>query len=79
MSSDLFGREQVPTYSSSNLLGPLMAVGRTCPECLKALVETPSGYRACPIGHGRLIVPKDARQLKMGGTSIPVWVKGTGR
>ena len=30
-----------------------------CDECRRQLVTTPSGYLACPAGHGRLVIETD--------------------
>lgn len=75
MSRDLFGREIDPVYSQEELsCAQFLVVGRTCPECKKALIDTPSGWKSCPLGHGFLKVPDGAVQLKMGVVPIPVWM-----
>lgn len=75
MNRDLFGKEIQPTYTQGELGGPMMPVGRTCPDCGRALVKTQSGFNSCPVGHGYLSIPNDYRQLSLGEMFIPVWTR----
>ena len=83
MSLDLFGLERFdggPGGSASQ--GALQfsdfepaVVGPSCPTCHRALQTTPSGWLVCPQGHGRLVIPATARQLRMATVPVPIWVQ----
>ena len=78
MSRDLWGLELDATYSQSELSGPVLAVGKTCPACMSALAPTVSGFLACPRGHGRLQIPAGYSQQSVAGLAVPVWRRVAG-
>lgn len=47
----------------------------TCQECDRAMIVTESGFKSCPMGHGKLQIPKEMRPAKIQNVAFPCWSK----
>jgi len=72
---DLFGHEIEERPVQMELGGPTIHAGRVCVDCGRGLVETPSGFMACPKGHGKLLLPAGARRRVAGRIPVMTWTK----